>query len=124
MELRKEVRYRLDAPALFSWQAGRRGCFQGEGITRDISVQGAFIVTATMPPLDCPIHVDVLLPSVSGMKVAVRISGKARVIRVQHPRTNEWVHGFAVATDDLNQWGLTVMHSEFENAALGASGAS
>ncbi len=124
MELRKEIRYRLDAPALFSWRGGSSGCIQGEGITRDISVQGAFIVTATMPPPDCPIQVDLLLPSVSGMQVAVRISGKARVIRVQHPSTNARVHGFAVATDDLNHWGLMAMQSEFEFAALGATWAN
>ena len=124
MELRKEIRYRLDAPALFSWQGGRSGCFQGEGITRDISVQGAFIVTATMPPPDSPIQVDLLLPSVSGMKAAVRITGKARVIRVEHPTTNAWVHGFAVETHDLNQWGLMTLPSESEFAAPGASGAN
>src|SRR5579859_6770227 len=53
MDMRKEIRYRLDAPAVYSWEGmcGRR--FHGEGITRDISVQGAFIVTATAPPPEC-----------------------------------------------------------------------
>jgi hypothetical protein len=120
MELRKEIRYRLDAPALFSWEGGRHGCFQGEGITRDISVQGAFILTATMPPPDCPIHVDLLLPSVSGMKVAVRVTGKARVIRVEHPTMNSRFHGFAVVTDDLNHWGLIGMYGGSDIAGLGA----
>jgi hypothetical protein len=121
LELRKGIRYVVDAPAVFSWQSGPYGCFQGEGITRDISVQGAFIVTATMPPPDCPVQVDLILPSVSGMNAAVRITGKARVIRVEHRAAAAWNHGFAVATDGLNQWGLIVMHDESECADAGAS---
>jgi hypothetical protein len=114
MEMRKEIRYRLDAPAVFSWAGARHRRFQGEGITRDISVQGAFILTATMPPPDCPVQVDLLLPSLTGMKDIMRISGKARVIRVVHLASDTWVHGFAVVTDDLHRWGLVTMQSESE----------
>ena len=78
MEMRKEIRYRLDAPAVFSWEGMRHKRYQGEGVTRDISVQGAFILTATMPPPDCPVQVDLLLPSLTGMKAMMRITGKAR----------------------------------------------
>jgi len=41
MEMRREMRYRLDASALFSWESrtAYRG-LQGEGVTRDISVFG------------------------------------------------------------------------------------
>ena len=120
MEMRKEIRYRLDAPAVFSWEGVRHKRFQGEGVTRDISVQGAFILTATMPPPDCPIQVDLLLPSLTGMKTMMRITGKARVIRVEHPSSDAWIHGFAVVTDDLNQWGLVPMQGESEIALVGA----
>jgi hypothetical protein len=121
MELRKEMRYRLDAPAVFSWEGPRHRRFQGEGITRDVSVQGAFILTATVPPPDCPIQLDLLLPSVGGFISTMRISGKARVIRIEHPAGGEWVRGFAVVTNDLNQWGLMTLHSEsqFEPVAAG-----
>ena len=114
MEMRKEIRYRLDAPAVFSWESARHRRFKGEGITRDISVQGAFILTATMPPPDCQVQVDLLLPSLTGMKGMMRITGKARVIRVEHPSSDTWIHGFAVVTDDLNQWGLRTMQGEPE----------
>jgi hypothetical protein len=116
MELRKEIRYRLDAPAVFSWEGDRHRRFQGEGITRDISIQGAFILTATLPPPDCAIQVDLLLPSLTGVKSMMRITGRARVIRVEHPRSNVWIRGFAVVTDDLNQWGLVTLHSDSETA--------
>ena len=120
-ELRNGIRYRVDAVALFSWQGGPGGRFQGEGVTRDISTQGAFIVTATMPPPRSPVQVDLLLPTVSGINAAVRITGIVRVIRVEHSSANTLNHGFAVATDDLNQWDLTVLQDESEFASVGAN---
>jgi len=114
MEMRKEIRYRLDAPAVFTWEGVGHRRFQGEGITRDVSIQGAFILTATMPPPDCTIQVDLLLPSLAGMKTMMRVTGKARVIRVEHPSSDTWIHGFAVVTEDLSQWGLMTMQSETE----------
>jgi hypothetical protein len=68
--------------------------------------------------------VDLLLPSLSGVKAVVHISGKARVIRVQDPSANTRILGFAVVTDDLNQWGLTGMQCEFDVPALGAGRAN
>jgi hypothetical protein len=121
MEMRKEIRYRLDAPAVFSWEGARHRRFQGEGITRDISVQGAFILTATMPPPDCPVQVDLLLPSIAGMMSMMRITGKARVIRMERKSSDNWIHGFAVVTDDLHQWGLMTMEGETEVGFAGAA---
>ena len=118
--MRKEVRYRLDAPAVFSWEGARHRRLQGEGITRDISVQGAFILTATMPPSDCPVQVDLLLPSLTEEKGMMRITGKARVIRVEHPSSDTWIHGFAVVTDDLHQWGLMTMQDDSETELVAA----
>lgn len=121
MDLRKEIRYRLDAPAVFSWEGTRHRRFQGEGITRDISIQGAFILTATMPPPDSAVQVDLLLPSLTGMKGMMRITGKARVIRVERPSSDTWIHGFAVVTDDLHQWGLVNVQGESEMEVLAAA---
>lgn len=123
MELRKGIRYRLGATALFYWEGARHRRFQGEGITRDVSLQGAFILTATMPPLDCPVQVDLLLPSLAGIKSAMRITGKARVMRVERPSGDFWIHGFAVSTDDLNEWGLMTTKGESEPAPSGAEAA-
>jgi hypothetical protein len=114
MEMRKEIRYWLDASAVFSWEGAHHRRFQGEGITRDISVQGAFILTATMPPPDCPVQVDLLLPSLTGVKSMMRITGKARVIRVERPCSDAWIRGIAVVTEDLSQWGLMTMQGETE----------
>jgi len=120
MEVRKGIRYRVDAATTFFWEGGNGRCFRGEGITRDISAVGAFILTATMPPPGCPIQVDFFLPSVSGMKVDVRITGEARVIRIDHMSMDTWIHGFALVTNHLNQWGLVVRSGESEIASAGA----
>ena len=120
MEMRKDIRYRLDAPAVFSWEGARHRRFQGEGITRDISVQGAFIQTATMPPADCPVQVDLLLPSLTGLMTTMRITGKARVIRLEHPSKETWIHGFAVMTDELHQWDLLSVEDQPEIALVAA----
>jgi hypothetical protein len=121
IEMRKEIRYRLDAPAVFSWEGVGHKRFRGEGVTRDVSVQGAFILSATMPPPDCPIQLDLLLPSLTGIKTMMRITGRARVLRVEHPSSDTWIHGFAVVTDDLNQWGMVPMQTESECALVGAA---
>jgi hypothetical protein len=62
------------------------------------------------------VQVDLLLPSITGMNCMMRITGKARVIRVDQPASDAWIRGFAVVTDDLNQWGLVNVESESEMA--------
>jgi len=121
MDMRRDLRYRLDAPAVFSWEGMSRRRFQGEGVTRDVSVQGAFILTTTIPPPDIPIQVDLLLPSLTGMSSTMRITGRARVIRIDQRPSNAWIRGFAVVTDDLNQWGLVTQEEEPESAVAVAA---
>jgi hypothetical protein len=123
MDMRREIRYRLDAPAVFSWEGMSRRRFQGEGVTRDVSVQGAFILTTTIPPPDIPIQVDLLLPSLTGMSSMMRITGRARVIRIEQRPSNAWIRGFAVVTDDLNQWGLVAQEEEADSALSVAASA-
>src|ERR1700730_2156959 len=112
MEMRREIRYRLDAPALFTWESAHRKCLQGEGITRDISVIGAFILTPTCPPIDVPIQVEVVLPSLTGLKPVVRVSGAARVLRVDHSSKGEGENGFAVVSEDFSRWSMTTDQNE------------
>jgi len=114
MELRRELRYRLDAPAFFSWESAEHKRLQAEGITRDISVFGAFIVTATCPPVDIPIQVEVVLPSLNGLKPVVRVSGAARVLRVEHSSKGAGENGFAVVSEDFSRWSMSTDEDESE----------
>jgi hypothetical protein len=113
-EMRKEIRYRLGTLAVFTWEGANRRRFKGEGVTRDISIQGAFILTATSPPADCVVRLDLVLPPLAGPKTGMRITGEARVIRIEHRSGKDGTDGFAVVTDDLNQWGLMAGQSEPE----------
>ena len=112
METRRELRYRLEVPALFTWQSANHKCFQGEGSTRDISALGAFIVTSTCPPPETPVQVEVVLPSLTGRKSGIRIRGEARVIRIEHPTGGRRENGFAVAREDRDQWSLAVAEDD------------
>jgi hypothetical protein len=112
MELRRELRYRLDAPVFFSWESAGHKRLHAEGITRDISVFGAFIVTATCPPADIPIQVQVVLPSLTGPKPVIRVSGAARVLRVEHSSRGAGENGFAVVSEDFSRWSMSVDQDE------------
>ena len=101
MEMRRESRYRLDAPVLFSWQKEQQDQIHGEGVTRDISVVGAFIVTPRCPPIDVPIQVEVVLPSFTGIKPVFRVSGPARVLRVEQTSKASRDGGFVVVSEDF-----------------------
>jgi hypothetical protein len=97
-ERRKSIRYRVGVPALFYWKSGGGDHFQGEGITRDISVVGAYIMSATCPPADLPIDLEIILPS--GPSVGKpRIKAKTRVLRVEHGVGGRARSGFSVMGD-------------------------
>jgi hypothetical protein len=111
MEMRREIRYRLGAQVLFSWESGRHEHVQGEGVTRDISVFGAFILTPTCPPVDAPVKVEVVLPSITSLQPAMRITGEAHVLRVGHAAEGE--NGFAMVSKDFSHWSMKLSQQEF-----------
>lgn len=97
-ERRKSTRYRVGAPALFFWKNGRGERFQGEGVTRDISVVGAYVLTATCPPGDLAVDLEIILPSIHGASKP-RIKAKTRVLRVEHKVEGGVRSGFSVIGD-------------------------
>jgi hypothetical protein len=96
-ERRKSIRYRVSAPALFYWKSGRGNRLRGEGITRDISVAGAYIISATCPPTDLPIDLEIILPC--GLTWKQRIKAKTRVLRVEHGVRGRARSGFSAMGD-------------------------
>jgi hypothetical protein len=98
MELRNRVRYRLSADAVFVWESALHGRLLGEGVTRDISLAGAFIFTRTCPPVGATLELDIFLsPGPGGEGKSVRIKTEARVIRVEHLSAE----GFAAVSQDF-----------------------
>lgn len=98
-ELRNRLRYRLSADAVFVWEGAQHGRLVGEGVTRDISLSGAFIFTRTCPPVGATLELDIFLyPARGGSGKTVRIKTEARVIRVEHSTGAE---GFAAVSQDF-----------------------
>jgi hypothetical protein len=112
MDMRKEIRYRLEAPAIFTWENFQHKRLQGEGVTRDISLLGAFILSATCPPNLTTVRVEVALPSVIGIEADIRIIGEAQVVRVEHCYGDLGENGFALVPSDLNNWRLLTHQNE------------
>lgn len=95
-QCRSALRYQVAAPVVFSWENPAGGRLQGEGLTRDISVRGAFILilTAECPPTGVTLSVKISLPR-------LMMATKGRVVRIQHPVLGESRDGFAVACEDF-----------------------
>jgi hypothetical protein len=72
VERRKAVRYR--------WQGSEHSCLKGDGLTRDISATGAYVLAATSPPANALVDVEIYLLGTGERKS--RIKTRARVLRV------------------------------------------
>jgi len=120
--MRKEVRFKLDVPALFYWDVPDETLLQGEGVTRDISVLGAFIVSSICPPIDAPLRFEAILPSLPGAIPLVRVKGEARVVRVVRGGDGKGENGFAVLSLSGKRWSLAVADCQPVGAVPVATG--
>ena len=93
---RKHNRYRLELPVTFHWK-DKEGMWQQHlGLTRDLSVGGAFIFAAALPPSGANLRFKAFLPS--GVRaLPAGLHGQGRVVRAE-PAHGEHRAGFAVAT--------------------------
>ena len=95
-ERRNQTRYQLGARAVFSWEGPEQKRFQGEGVTRDISTKGAFILTQSCPPTHAAVQVQLFLPPFHGTVATARIRAEAEVLRVEQAPPGEQQSGFAI----------------------------
>ena len=94
-ERRKGIRYRMNASVMFRWDGPDSGHYQGEGITRDMSVAGAFVLTATCPPPNAVVEMEVFLPLSDGGSKAL-MKADMMVLRVEHDIAGNNRSGFSV----------------------------
>jgi hypothetical protein len=95
-ERRKSIRYRMNAPVIFRWKGPDKERLQGEGVTRDMSIAGAFIVTGTcLPPPNALVKMEVLLPLSDGTTKA-KMRADMTVLRVDQDLAGSTPSGFAV----------------------------
>ena len=61
LERRRAVRYELQVPVAFFWENAEGGKFQAEGVTRDISDVGVYVLSERCPPMKSKVRVEVML---------------------------------------------------------------
>jgi hypothetical protein len=79
---------------IFRWKGPHNKRFQGEGITRDMSVAGIFVSSGTCPPANAAIQMEVLLPISDGASKA-RMESEMTVLRVDHDNAENRRSGFS-----------------------------
>lgn len=101
MELRKFIRYPMEAPANFSWVDPLGHPHGGEGSIRDISVGGVFLFTPTPPPPGSLVRMRIAFPMLPDAVSGMRMETEARVLRVELPEQAEEISGFAALTESF-----------------------
>lgn len=93
MELRKTKRYRLSAPAFYCWERADGILQEAQGMTRDMSSRGVFILAESLPPPGAHLELKVYLPSLSGARRSVQLNGEGTVLRAGRAEVGQ--SGFA-----------------------------
>jgi hypothetical protein len=88
------MRYRMSTAVIFRWKGPDNERFQGEGVTRDMSVAGIFVLTATCPPANAMVQMEVLLPLSDGGS-NVRMKSGMTVLHVEHDIAENKRSGFS-----------------------------
>lgn len=84
----------MNTAVIFNWKGPDNQRFQGEGTTRDLSVEGVFILTATCPPVNALVRVEVILPLSDGVSKA-QMKADMTVLRVDHDLAGNKRSGFS-----------------------------
>jgi hypothetical protein len=93
-ERRRAKRYRMNTAAIFHWMGPEGKRFQGEGATRDMSVDSVFVVTATCPPASAAVQLEVILPLSDGASKA-QMKSDMKVLRVDNDLAGNTRSGFS-----------------------------
>jgi hypothetical protein len=84
----------MNISVMFRWSGPENGRYQGEGVTRDMSVAGAFILSATCPPPNAVVQMEVFLPLSDGGSKAL-MKADMMVLRVEHDIAGNKRSGFS-----------------------------
>lgn len=101
MQRRRNERYRLEVPVLFSWEDQRGRWHKARGSTQDISPQGAYVRARRCPPAGSQLRVQVLLPPLGPDQPSLMLDGNARVLRVEPAVRKSQRKGFAILGKSL-----------------------
>lgn len=90
----------MKAPAIFRWNGPDNERFQGQGVTRDMSITGAFILSATCPPPNAAVKMEALLPLSDGLSKA-QMKADMKVLRVDYDITGNKHSGFSAVCKEF-----------------------
>ena len=98
---RKGQRYIIASKVWFNWQTKDGRWLEGEGITRDISEDGLFVLTDTLPTVGALIVVVVEMPALKMLPRPITYRGSGKIVRIE-PELGG-VCGFAAAVTFDNE---------------------
>ena len=87
----------MAVPVIFGWRTSESDRFQGAGVTRDISLDGVYIITdaCMFPPPEAEVEVEIIL-SISGA-ANPRIKATMKTLRIEHQDRGYGDSGFCAA---------------------------
>jgi hypothetical protein len=99
LERRKQTRFSLRLPVHFEYEDPQGAAHKREGFTRDISLQGVYVYTESLPPAAAEIDLVVYFTSLLELHKNVRWMAKAKVIRLEPSADDGRVGGFSSVTE-------------------------
>jgi hypothetical protein len=98
---RAAVRYQLRLPVIFHWSDEATGRDHTEGgFTRDIAVDGAFIMSNRCPAVGAEVRIEILFPSPDEPCGELRIDCVGKVTRVENEQSGRGGFGVYGTFDD------------------------
>lgn len=84
----------MSTTVIFHWMGPDHVRFRAEGATRDMSVDGVFVLTTTCPPANTVVEMEVLIPLSDGASKA-QMKAEMIVLRVEHEVAGNNRSGFS-----------------------------
>jgi hypothetical protein len=93
---RTSIRYRFSTWTKFSWKNGQGVRLKGEGVTKDISVCGAYVLTSASicPAPGTPVQIEVFLAKLKQSRRRLKVATTGTVLRIE--QLSKRTRGFAV----------------------------
>ena len=93
---RRHRRYEMKVPARFLCPGAQRNPQWHNGMSRDVSQKGAFVVSSFCPAVGTVMRIEVLLPSPRRDSIPVHMCGQGKVVRVESCGEPAHLSGFGV----------------------------
>lgn len=74
---------------------------QGEGLTRNVSENGAFVDAAILPPIGSPVELHFSLPSVPDAERKMHVQFTGETLRLKVTEEGEHGGGFAIKSREV-----------------------